>query len=44
MKLFLSSTGISPELLPHFLTLVGKKAEEIRFALIENAADPYPDH
>ncbi len=44
MKLFLSSTGVSSELLAHFLTLVGKKADEIKFALIENAADPYPDH
>lgn len=44
MKLFLSSKGINTELREHFFALVGKKAAEIRFALIENAADPYPDH
>lgn len=43
MKLFLSSAGVSASLLPEFLALVGKEAGQIKFALIENAADPYPD-
>lgn len=42
MKLFLTSTNITPELQPYFTTLVGKAWAEIKFALIENAADPYP--
>lgn len=40
-KLFLSSISVTEELKPYFLDLVGKKAEDIKFALIENAADPY---
>jgi dipeptidase E len=44
MKLFLSSvsvTGPQGQALAH---LVGKPAREIKFALIENAAEPYPDY
>ena len=43
MKLFLSSGEIPAALTGNFLNLVGKKATDINFALIENAADPYPD-
>jgi len=43
MKIFLASTNITTELQPHFLDLVGKKFTDIKFALIENAADPYPE-
>lgn len=43
MKLFLASTNITPELEPHFKNLVGKNFSDIRFALIENAADPYSE-
>ena len=41
MKLFLSSTSIPDELITPFTDLVGKDLEDISFALIENAADPY---
>lgn len=41
MKLFLSSTSIPNELVTPFTELVGKNLEDISFALIENAADPY---
>lgn len=41
MKLFLSSTSIPDELVASFTELVGKKLQDISFALIENAADPY---
>jgi dipeptidase E len=43
MKLFLSSGDIPSSLRENFLALVGKKVADIKFALIENAADPYPD-
>lgn len=43
MKLFLSSGDIPSTLREKFLALVGKKATDIKFALIENAADPYSD-
>lgn len=43
MKLFLASTNITTELQPYFLNLVGKEFTDIKFALIENAADPYPE-
>lgn len=43
MKLFLSSFAINGEQKPYFEKLVGKKCKEIAFALIENAADPYPE-
>lgn len=39
MKLFLSSQAISSEQAPAFFELVGKRPEDVRFALIENAAD-----
>jgi dipeptidase E len=42
MKLFLSSTSILPVHFLRFLELLGKDSKEINFALIENAADPYP--
>lgn len=44
MKLFLSSTSIPDELVTPFTELVGKDLEDISFALIENAADPYGDN
>lgn len=43
MKLFLSSISVNERLKPYFLELVGKEAKDIRFALIENAADPYTE-
>lgn len=43
MKLFLSSRDIPNNLRDVFLNLVGKQATDIKFALIENAADPYTD-
>ncbi|MFZ4632225.1 MAG: Type 1 glutamine amidotransferase-like domain-containing protein [Patescibacteria group bacterium] len=43
MKFFLASTNITTKLQTHFLSLVGKKFEDIKFALIENAADPYSE-
>ncbi len=43
MKFFLASTNITPELKPHFLNLVGKDLADIKFCLIENAADPYSE-
>ncbi len=43
MKLFLSSISINEQLKPYFLELVGKEAKDIKFALIENAADPYTE-
>lgn len=39
MKLFLSSQAISKEQAPHLIELVGKPAEDIHLAVIENAAD-----
>lgn len=39
MKLFLSSQAISKEQAPHFIKLVGKVANAIKLAVIENAAD-----
>lgn len=42
MKLYLASEGIPKHLGSAFLDLVGKKAHEIKFAYITNAADPYP--
>jgi dipeptidase E len=43
MKLFLSSVAVTQDLLPHFVKLVGKEPTDIRFCLIENGADVYPD-
>jgi dipeptidase E len=42
MKLYLASFGIQPHLSEEFLKLVGKLAQDIKFAYITNAADPYP--
>ncbi len=42
MKLYLASFGIQKQLDQEFLRLVGKQAEDIGFAYITNAADPYP--
>ena len=43
MKLFLTSQAISAAQVPEFIKLVGKNNPiDIRIALIENAADPYP--
>lgn len=39
MKLFLSSQAISKEQAPHLIELVDKPANDIRLAVIENAAD-----
>jgi len=39
MKLFLSSLNVTPKLAPHFFDLVDKPADQIRAALIQNAAD-----
>ena len=44
MKLFLSSTSIPDELVALFVELVGKELNDISFALIENAADPYGEN
>ncbi|EDK72637.1 peptidase S51, dipeptidase E [candidate division TM7 genomosp. GTL1] len=41
MKLFLSSLTISKTQAPHFIKLVGKEAQDIKLALIENAVDSY---
>ncbi|HMO78795.1 MAG TPA: Type 1 glutamine amidotransferase-like domain-containing protein [Candidatus Paceibacterota bacterium] len=41
MKLFLSSLSISSEQKEAFINLVEKDLSDIKFALIENAADPY---
>jgi dipeptidase E len=43
MKLFLSSQAISVKQKPYFLALFNKPAGKIKFAHIENAADPYPE-
>lgn len=43
MKLFLSSISVNEQIKPYFLELVGKPAADIKFALIENAADPYAE-
>lgn len=44
MKLFLSSLAISPQQAPALIALVGKnKPEEVKIALIENAADVYAE-
>ena len=43
MKLFLASSVLTNDLIPAFEKLVGKKLSDTSFALIENAADPYPD-
>ncbi len=42
MKLYLASFGIQKLLGQEFLKLVGKQAEDIKFAYVTNAADPYP--
>lgn len=42
MKLFLTSNNINQQLITPFTQLVGKPLTQIKFALIENAADPYP--
>jgi dipeptidase E len=42
MKLYLASFGIRPQLAKEFLKLVDKPAQDIKFAYITNAADPYP--
>src|SRR3990167_2972655 len=42
MKLFLSSYAVSEGNKAAFAALVGKPLAQIRMALIENAADPYP--
>lgn len=42
MKLFLSSQAITKEQAPRFIELVGKSAEDIHLAVIENAADVEP--
>lgn len=42
MKLFLASMNVDIGLQSAFFALVGKEAKDIKFALIENAADPYP--
>lgn len=39
MKFFLASTNITTDLQPDFLHLVGKDFADIKFALIENAAE-----
>ena len=44
MKLFLSSLAVGPHNVKAFCDLVGKPAPQIKLALIENAADPYPDY
>lgn len=41
MKLFLSAKSISEDQKQDFIDLVGKKSSDIKFALIQNAADPY---
>lgn len=43
MKLFLSSLAISKSQAEHFELLVGKPAEQIKLALVENAADVYAE-
>lgn len=43
MKLFLSSKSVAGKLGEHLIEFVGKPASEIRFCLIENAADPYAE-
>lgn len=43
MKLFLSSVAVTQDLLPRFVELVGKQPADIRFCLIENGADVYPE-
>lgn len=42
MKLFLASHGIQPHLAEEFRKLLSKPANEVKFAYITNAADPYP--
>jgi len=43
MKLFLSSENVCPDLVSAFIEFVGKPLHEVKFALIENAADTYPE-
>lgn len=43
MKLFLSSIAIDEKRKKYFTNLVGKSINDISFALIENAADLYPE-
>jgi len=43
MKLFLTSANVNENLQQEFFKLVGKNPAEVKFALIENAADPYPE-
>jgi dipeptidase E len=41
MKLFLSSLTVSADHLPRFIELVGKKPDQIKLGLIENAIDVF---
>jgi dipeptidase E len=43
-KLFLSSVAVTGRQGQELAKLVGKPAAQIKVALIENAADPYPDY
>lgn len=43
MKLFLTSANVNETLQQEFFKLVGKNPAEVKFALIENAADPYTE-
>jgi dipeptidase E len=43
MKLFLSSLAISDPQSVELVELIGKKPKDIKLALIENAADTYPE-
>lgn len=43
MKLFLTSANVNENLQEEFFKLVGKNPAEVKFALIENAADSYPE-
>lgn len=43
MKLFLTSANVNKNLQQEFFKLVGKNPVDIKFALIENAADPYTE-
>ncbi len=43
MKLFLSSISIAEQNQEAFVVLVDKPKQDIRVALIENGADPYPE-
>ncbi|MFA5827771.1 MAG: Type 1 glutamine amidotransferase-like domain-containing protein [Candidatus Shapirobacteria bacterium] len=43
MKLFLTSTGLSPQVAPFFLKLISKPPKQFKVAFIPTAADPYDD-